>query len=115
MAETATDIGGHNAGVGNLVNNGGFFPEGLLAPLVVTQGVIFAYASIEPGFAQMKSDGELVAFVGRSAGLRGAPRRGGTYARNHRSEAQGVSPKGEVSEGRVRGSVGIRRRTVGVG
>jgi L-asparagine permease len=47
LVATSAQIGGHEAGVGNLVNNGGFFPEGWLAPLLVTQGVIFAYASIE--------------------------------------------------------------------
>ena len=47
LVATSANIGGNTAGVGNLVNNGGFFPEGWLAPLLVTQGVIFAYASIE--------------------------------------------------------------------
>lgn len=47
LVATATNIGGHTASVSNLWSNGGFFPEGWLAPLIVTQGVLFAYASIE--------------------------------------------------------------------
>jgi L-asparagine permease len=47
LVATAATIGGHTASVSNLWRNGGFFPEGWLAPLLATQGVIFAYASIE--------------------------------------------------------------------
>jgi L-asparagine permease len=42
LVATAANIGGHTASVSNLWRNGGFFPEGWLAPLLVTQGVIFA-------------------------------------------------------------------------
>lgn len=41
-------VPGHPAGLGNLVDGpGGFFPHGLLPLVMVMQGVIFAYATIE--------------------------------------------------------------------
>jgi L-asparagine permease len=44
---SAADIGSAPASVGNLVDHGGFFPNGFAVPLLAFQGVIFAYAGIE--------------------------------------------------------------------
>ncbi|MFD8498770.1 amino acid permease [Amycolatopsis sp. NPDC059657] len=44
---TAADIGSAPASINNLVDHGGFFPNGLAVPLLAFQGVIFAYAAIE--------------------------------------------------------------------
>lgn len=45
---TRHNIGGHPASVGNLTHfQGGFFPAGVWPLVLVTQGVIFAYATIE--------------------------------------------------------------------
>ncbi len=44
---TAADIGSAPASIHNLVDHGGFFPNGLAVPLLAFQGVIFAYAGIE--------------------------------------------------------------------
>ncbi|MFL4479074.1 amino acid permease [Paeniglutamicibacter sp. ORCA_105] len=40
-------IPGHEVGFSLIADNGGFFPNGLLPVVVVMQGVVFAYASIE--------------------------------------------------------------------
>lgn len=42
-----TPIEGHEVGFALIADNGGFFPNGLLPVVVVMQGVVFAYASIE--------------------------------------------------------------------
>ncbi len=42
-----TKIGSAPASVANLSDHGGFFPHGIAVPLLVLQGVIFAYAGIE--------------------------------------------------------------------
>jgi len=44
---TGTPIDGHVPGFGTLFENGGLIPNGLLPAMLVVQGVIFAYASIE--------------------------------------------------------------------
>lgn len=40
-------IDGHSTGLSVVANNGGFFPVGLLPLVVVTSGVVFAYAAVE--------------------------------------------------------------------
>ncbi|WP_411731329.1 amino acid permease [Paeniglutamicibacter sp.] len=40
-------VAGHEVGFSLIADNGGFFPNGLLPVVVVMQGVVFAYASIE--------------------------------------------------------------------
>jgi L-asparagine permease len=42
-----TPVAGHHPGLGLLGANGGIFPHGVLPAVVVVQGVVFAYASIE--------------------------------------------------------------------
>jgi len=42
-----TPVPGHEVGFTLIADNGGFFPNGLLPAVVVMQGVVFAYASIE--------------------------------------------------------------------
>ncbi|WP_104089093.1 amino acid permease [Arthrobacter sp. GMC3] len=42
-----TPVAGQEVGFSLIVDNGGFFPNGLLPVVVVMQGVVFAYASIE--------------------------------------------------------------------
>ncbi|WP_072686864.1 amino acid permease [Rhodococcus marinonascens] len=42
-----TPIEGHTTGFSLIVDNGGFFPNGILPAIVVIQGVVFAYAAIE--------------------------------------------------------------------
>ncbi|MEW1548977.1 amino acid permease [Streptomyces tsukubensis] len=44
---TQQDVGGHNPGLSTITENDGIFPVGLLPMLVVVQGVVFAYASVE--------------------------------------------------------------------
>ncbi|QDY76019.1 amino acid permease [Streptomyces qinzhouensis] len=44
---TQQDVGGHNPGLSTITENDGIFPVGLLPMLVVIQGVVFAYASVE--------------------------------------------------------------------
>ncbi len=41
------DVAGHPGGPGLIAGNGGVFPAGLLPLLIVVQGVVFAYASVE--------------------------------------------------------------------
>ncbi|MFI9812061.1 amino acid permease [Saccharothrix variisporea] len=43
----SADVGGHQAGVHNLVGNGGMFPAGVGIALMTLQAVIFAYSAIE--------------------------------------------------------------------
>jgi L-asparagine permease len=40
-------VGGHVPGFAMISHNGGIFPHGLLPAVVITQGVIFAYAGVE--------------------------------------------------------------------
>ncbi|MHA7270680.1 amino acid permease [Arthrobacter sp. HLT1-20] len=42
-----TPVAGQDVGFSLITDNGGFFPNGLLPVVVVMQGVVFAYASIE--------------------------------------------------------------------
>ena len=42
-----TPIDGHEVGFSLITDNGGWFPNGILPLLIVTQGVVFAYGSIE--------------------------------------------------------------------
>ncbi|MGW2631396.1 amino acid permease [Streptomyces chattanoogensis] len=44
---TQHPIAGHSPGPGLITDNGGVFPSGTLAMLMVVQGVVFAYASVE--------------------------------------------------------------------
>jgi L-asparagine permease len=44
---TGTHVGGHIPGTGMISRNGGIFPHGLLPAVVITQGVVFAYAGVE--------------------------------------------------------------------
>ncbi|SMO40727.1 amino acid permease [Paracoccus laeviglucosivorans] len=44
---TGTPVAGHTPGLQLISDSGGWFPNGLLPALVIIQGVIFAYASIE--------------------------------------------------------------------
>ncbi len=47
LVVTASDVGGTTAGPHNLVDHGGFMPNGLPLVLMSLQGVMFAYASLE--------------------------------------------------------------------
>ncbi|GLV86358.1 L-asparagine permease [Streptomyces lavendulae subsp. lavendulae] len=47
LVATSHDIGGHTPGLANITDNGGIFPSGVLPMLLVIQGVVFAYASVE--------------------------------------------------------------------
>jgi len=47
MVIFGTPIPGQEAGFSLIADNGGWFPNGVLASIVVVQGVVFAYASIE--------------------------------------------------------------------
>ncbi|WP_434667246.1 L-asparagine permease [Paraburkholderia sp. A3BS-1L] len=40
-------VAGHATGVHLIINNGGFFPHGLVPALVLVQGVVFAFAGVE--------------------------------------------------------------------
>ncbi|GAA3378223.1 amino acid permease [Streptomyces sannanensis] len=44
---TQHDVGGHTPGLHTITENGGLFPSGVLPMLMVVQGVVFAYASVE--------------------------------------------------------------------
>ncbi|NIH86018.1 amino acid permease [Amycolatopsis granulosa] len=44
---TGTPVAGHTPGFSILAGNGGFFPLGIVPALVLIQGVVFAYGSIE--------------------------------------------------------------------
>nr|WP_042197844.1 amino acid permease [Kibdelosporangium sp. MJ126-NF4]CEL22799.1 L-asparagine permease [Kibdelosporangium sp. MJ126-NF4]CTQ89940.1 L-asparagine permease [Kibdelosporangium sp. MJ126-NF4] len=47
LVVTAADIGGTQAGIGNLTEHQGFFPAGVGIALMTLQAVIFAYSAIE--------------------------------------------------------------------
>ncbi|MNQ80095.1 Aromatic amino acid transport protein AroP [compost metagenome] len=44
---TGHEVAGHIPGLHLITDNGGIFPHGLLPAIIIVQGVIFAYASIE--------------------------------------------------------------------
>ncbi|MER7735031.1 amino acid permease [Streptomyces erythrochromogenes] len=44
---TSHPIDGHTPGLATITGNGGLFPSGVLPMLLVVQGVVFAYASVE--------------------------------------------------------------------
>ncbi|CAM3624559.1 amino acid permease [Nocardiopsis rhodophaea] len=44
---TGHQVGGYESGPHLLTDNGGFFPAGLLPVVMVVQGIVFAYASVE--------------------------------------------------------------------
>jgi L-asparagine permease len=44
---TGMKVADHHAGLAMISHNGGFFPHGLLPAIIMTQGVIFAYAGVE--------------------------------------------------------------------
>ncbi|MFJ1703879.1 amino acid permease [Kitasatospora sp. NPDC088346] len=44
---TRHDIGGHTPGLATITDNGGIFPGGMMPMLLLVQGVVFAYASVE--------------------------------------------------------------------
>ncbi|MBM9622520.1 amino acid permease [Streptomyces zhihengii] len=44
---TSHDIGGHTPGLATIGDNGGVFPSGVMPMLLLIQGVVFAYASVE--------------------------------------------------------------------
>ncbi len=44
---TSHPIDGHTPGLSTITDNGGLFPSGVLPMLLVVQGVVFAYASVE--------------------------------------------------------------------
>ncbi|MER5786550.1 amino acid permease [Streptomyces mobaraensis] len=41
------EVGGHAPGLSNMLDHGGLFPSGLMPMLLIIQGVVFAYASVE--------------------------------------------------------------------
>jgi len=47
LLATQTDVGGTSPGLGVLSDNGGLIPEGAWSLVIVTSGVIFAYAAVE--------------------------------------------------------------------
>ncbi|MER5729990.1 amino acid permease [Streptomyces sp. NPDC002138] len=47
LVATSHPIDGHTPGLGSITDNGGIFPAGMLPMLLVVQGVVFAYASVE--------------------------------------------------------------------
>ncbi|MFD7031921.1 amino acid permease [Streptomyces sp. NPDC059917] len=47
LVATSHPIDGHTPGLGSITDNGGIFPAGMLPMLLVIQGVVFAYASVE--------------------------------------------------------------------
>ncbi|MCC3772771.1 amino acid permease [Streptomyces sp. UNOC14_S4] len=44
---TQHDVGGTTPGLSNILDHGGIFPAGVMPMLLVIQGVVFAYASVE--------------------------------------------------------------------
>ncbi|WP_371502024.1 amino acid permease [Kitasatospora sp. NBC_00374] len=44
---TRHDLGGHTPGLATITDNGGIFPSGMMPMLLLVQGVVFAYASVE--------------------------------------------------------------------
>lgn len=47
LLATSHPIDGHTPGLSTITDNGGLFPSGVLPMLLVVQGVVFAYASVE--------------------------------------------------------------------
>ncbi|WP_175410133.1 amino acid permease [Streptomyces sp. TRM64462] len=47
LIATSHDVGGHTPGLHTITDNGGVLPLGMLPLLLVVQGVVFAYASVE--------------------------------------------------------------------
>ncbi|WP_432066608.1 amino acid permease [Streptomyces sp. C10-9-1] len=47
LVATSHDVGGHTAGLATIGDNGGIFPSGVMPMLLLIQGVVFAYASVE--------------------------------------------------------------------
>ncbi|RSS57710.1 amino acid permease [Streptomyces sp. WAC06614] len=47
LVATSHEIDGHTPGLNSITDNGGIFPLGMLPMLLVVQGVVFAYASVE--------------------------------------------------------------------
>ncbi|WP_424214557.1 amino acid permease [Streptomyces sp. BI20] len=47
LVATSHEIDGHTPGLSSITDNGGLFPVGVLPMLLVIQGVVFAYASVE--------------------------------------------------------------------
>ncbi|MFC9488664.1 amino acid permease [Streptomyces hydrogenans] len=44
---TSHDVGGSTPGLANITDHGGIFPNGVMPMLLLVQGVVFAYASVE--------------------------------------------------------------------
>ncbi|MFI6643312.1 amino acid permease [Streptomyces sp. NPDC050504] len=47
LVVTQHDVGGHTPGLATMGDNGGIFPNGMMPMLLLIQGVVFAYASVE--------------------------------------------------------------------
>ncbi|RSS82653.1 amino acid permease, partial [Streptomyces sp. WAC02707] len=47
LVVTSHDVGGSTPGLANITDNGGVFPHGTMPMLLLIQGVVFAYASVE--------------------------------------------------------------------
>ncbi|MCS0636082.1 amino acid permease [Streptomyces sp. LP05-1] len=47
LVVTQHEVGGHTPGLATITDSGGIFPMGMLPMLMVVQGVVFAYASVE--------------------------------------------------------------------
>jgi L-asparagine permease len=47
LVVTQHDVGGHTPGLATVAGNGGLFPSGVMPMLLLIQGVVFAYASVE--------------------------------------------------------------------
>ncbi|MEV0963643.1 MULTISPECIES: amino acid permease [unclassified Streptomyces] len=47
LVVTGHEVGGHTPGLATVTANGGLFPSGVMPMLLLIQGVVFAYASVE--------------------------------------------------------------------
>ncbi|MEU2157884.1 amino acid permease [Streptomyces sp. NPDC019396] len=47
LVATQHEVGGHTPGLATIADNGGIFPNGMMPMLLLIQGVVFAYASVE--------------------------------------------------------------------
>lgn len=47
LVVTQHEVGGHTPGLATMSDNGGIFPNGMMPMLLLIQGVVFAYASVE--------------------------------------------------------------------
>ncbi|MGW8951266.1 amino acid permease [Streptomyces sp. NPDC055709] len=47
LVVTQHEVGGHTPGLSTITDNGGVFPVGVMPMLLLIQGVVFAYASVE--------------------------------------------------------------------